>query len=87
MYYEDEGASTYNPLAYLSTHRTSLDLDIDHVGDNDTVGTYVFDVTHINEGSNFRNALLFSRQRLLQEVAKRGFNILVLERYFRSQFC
>ena len=82
MYYEDEGG-VYSSSIHQYTHRAHLDLDIDYVGDADTVGTYVFDVSHVDERFN---ALLFSRQLLLQEVAKRDFNILLLERYFDPVF-
>lgn len=47
----------------------------------DTCGTYVFDVKHLQKGAEFRNALLFARQQLLQVIAKKGFNVLLLERW------
>jgi hypothetical protein len=83
MYYEDEGEVTLRPVVQYA-HQLYVDLDIDYVGDNDTTGTYLFDVRRVDERSNFRNALLFSRQLLLQEVAKRDFNVLLLERYCDS---
>jgi len=52
------------------------DLDIIYVVDNDTVGTYVFD---IKRNCDFRNTLVFSRQLLLQEIAKKGLNVLLME--------
>jgi hypothetical protein len=55
-----------------------LDLDIIYVADNDTVGTYVFDV---KRSSEFRDTVLFSRQRLLHEISKKGLNVLLMERY------
>jgi hypothetical protein len=89
MYYEDEGNVPLQ-LVFLQHPpliRRASDLDIGCIDNSDTARTYVFDVNRINESLNFRNALLFSRQHLLQEVAKRDFNILLLERCFKYLFC
>ena len=51
------------------------------VGDVDTVGTYIFDVMHLKKGNDLRKAVLFARQQLLQVIAEKGFNVLLLERY------
>jgi hypothetical protein len=69
-------------------HSPYVDLDIVRVGDMDTRGTYVFEVKHFPKGDQFRNAVFFARQQLLQEVAKRSFNVLLLERYVLAyQYC
>ncbi|KAF9036460.1 hypothetical protein BDZ89DRAFT_1011338 [Hymenopellis radicata] len=53
-------------------------LDIVAVSDTDTRGTYVFDVKNLNRTA-LRNAVVFSRQQLIQEIEKKDFNILMLE--------
>lgn len=53
-------------------------LDIVAVSDVDTRGTYLFDVNHLTCVA-LRNAVTFSRQQLIQEVAKKDFNVLLLE--------
>jgi hypothetical protein len=79
MYYEDEGGRfPYRCRCVPETNEIFADLDIIYVGDNDTVGTYVFDV---KRNSDFRDTLSFSRQLLLQEIAKKGLNVLLMERY------
>ncbi|KAJ6574870.1 hypothetical protein B0H19DRAFT_1254514 [Mycena capillaripes] len=55
------------------------DLDIVSVGEADTCGTYVFHVDHLKNAADLRNAVVFARQQLLQEVAKKGFNALLSE--------
>ncbi len=55
-------------------------LDIVAVSDADTRGTYVFEVNHLTRTA-LRNAVTFSRQQLIHQVAKKGFNVLVLERW------
>ena|SRR5271154_6757621 len=57
-----------------------VDIDVSRVGNSDTVGTYVFDVNGIADIHELRRTLHFSRKLLLQEVAKRGFNVLLTER-------
>jgi hypothetical protein len=66
-------------MAYVE--RCIVDLQISRVGRIDTVGTYVFDTSRIRDGQELRRMLLFSRRLLLQEVSKRGFNILLIERW------
>lgn len=58
-------------------------LDIVAVGETDTRGTYVFDVHHFKKGA-LHNAVVFSRQQLIGEITKKGYNILLVERYI---FC
>ncbi|KIY45341.1 hypothetical protein FISHEDRAFT_49449 [Fistulina hepatica ATCC 64428] len=55
------------------------DLDIVASSDADTVGTYVFEVRHVEQPTSLQNAVVFARQQLLQEVAKKGYNILLVE--------
>jgi hypothetical protein len=57
-----------------------LDLDIVRVGDTDKCGTYVFEVKHFPKDGQLRNAVFFAREQLLQEAAKKDFNVLLLER-------
>lgn len=65
----------------IFTSISCLDLDIVRVGDADTCRTYVFDVKHLPQDSQLRNAVFFARQRLLEEAANSNFNVLLLERY------
>lgn len=58
-----------------------LELDIVRVCDTDTCGTYVFDLKSLPRGNEFSNALLFARQQLMHEIEKKGYNVLVLERF------
>ncbi|KIK71270.1 hypothetical protein GYMLUDRAFT_324493 [Collybiopsis luxurians FD-317 M1] len=56
------------------------DLDLDTVNDCDICGNYVFDVKlHAKNQADIRNAVIIARQQLLQEVAKKGFNVLLIE--------
>jgi hypothetical protein len=55
------------------------DLDIVRVGDADTCGTYVFEVKHLPKDTQLRSAVFFAREQLLQEAAKKNFNVLLLE--------
>jgi len=81
MYYDDEGtlsARTFSILLILLS--AYLDLDIVRVGDTDKCGTYVFEVKHFPKDGQLRNAVFFAREQLLQEAAKKDFNVLLLER-------
>ncbi|KAG5639325.1 hypothetical protein H0H81_004528 [Sphagnurus paluster] len=62
------------------------DLDIAVVGEADTRGTYVFQVTSGKEAPSLRNAVEFARQQLLQEIIKKGYNILLLESWQLTVF-
>jgi len=55
------------------------DLNIVSVGEADTVGTYVFELKHLQTTIEFRNVLLFARQQLLQVILQKGYNVLLLE--------
>jgi len=55
------------------------DLDIVHVGETDTCGTYVFEVKHLPQDAQLRHAVFFAREQLLQEAGKKNFNVLLLE--------
>ncbi|KAF8078383.1 hypothetical protein FPV67DRAFT_1465084 [Lyophyllum atratum] len=55
------------------------DLDIAVVGETDIRGTYVFEVNAGKKTPDLRRAVEFARQQLLQEVIKKGYNVLLLE--------
>jgi len=56
------------------------EIDIVQVGANDTLRKYIFDFKkHVPDGDQCANAVLFSQQQLLQEVAKQHYNALLLE--------
>jgi hypothetical protein len=55
-----------------------LDLDIAVIGETDTQGTYVFEVNHPNVDL-LRRVVVFARRQLMQEITKKGYNILVVE--------
>jgi len=55
------------------------ELDLDSLNDCDIAGTYVFELPHDKNEADVRNAIVIARQQLLQEVAKKGFNVLLLE--------
>ena len=74
------GLSSVTSFLLQLTNALFSELDILRVGDADTCGTYVFDVKHFPKDLQFRNAVFFARQRLIEEIEKNGFNILLLER-------
>lgn len=83
MYYDEDlesGFELYRPILLQLTNVDLSELDILHIGNADTCGTYVFDVKHFPKDFQFRNAVFFARQRLIEEIEKNGFNILLLER-------
>jgi hypothetical protein len=49
------------------------------MSEGDTCGTYVFHVDQLKNVADLRNAVVFARQQLLQEVGKKGFNVLLSE--------
>ena len=50
------------------------------VGAYDTCRKYIFDFKkHVPDGDQCANAVLFSQQQLLQEVAKQHYNVLLWE--------
>lgn len=83
MYYEDDGMCK-NPLVSSCSDRHFIELDIAVVGESDTRGTYVFEVDHGKKHLDLKDAVVFARQQLLQEVIKKGYNILLLERWIGS---
>jgi len=62
------------------------DLYIVSVGEADTVGTYVFELKQLQTTVQFRNAVLFARQQLLQVILQKGFNVLLLESWSLTLF-
>lgn len=56
------------------------EIDIVRIGGYDTCRKYIFDFKkHVPDGDQCVNALLFSQQQLLAEVAKKHYNVLLLE--------
>ncbi|KAG6832206.1 hypothetical protein H0H92_004171 [Tricholoma furcatifolium] len=55
------------------------DLDIAVMGESDIRGTYVFEVQSNKKKPELRKAVEFARQQFLNEIIKKGYNILVLE--------
>ncbi|THV05967.1 hypothetical protein K435DRAFT_711878 [Dendrothele bispora CBS 962.96] len=55
------------------------DMDLEAVSEHDTRGTYVFDVKHKTSHAALQKAVVFAQQQLLSEVAKKGYNILLIE--------
>ncbi|KAG5719312.1 hypothetical protein E4T56_gene13296 [Termitomyces sp. T112] len=55
------------------------DLEIAFTGQSNIRGTYVFDVSSGTKVPELRRVIEFARQQLLQRIAKKGYNILLLE--------
>ena len=78
---DDEGKPTRTPPS-LSVSVTDtrvvlfLDLDISIVAEEDMTRAFVFDFTKPAQATN---AVVFARQLLLQEIAKRHYNMLLTE--------
>lgn len=68
-----------HPLAD-SYVRFDLDLDIRRVSDADTSATYIFELRQLPKRDHMRNAVLFSREQLLQSAMLNQYNVLLLER-------
>ncbi|KAK7463823.1 hypothetical protein VKT23_005760 [Stygiomarasmius scandens] len=64
---------------YMYPEFEDEDMDVETMSDTDTRGTYVFDVKHKASHAALQNAIVFAQQQLLKEVAKRGYNILLIE--------
>lgn len=67
------------PLTFVLTDfriTVFLDLDISIVAEDDMTRSFVFDFTKPTQATN---AVVFARQLLLQEVAKRNYNMLLTE--------
>ncbi|KAH7921142.1 hypothetical protein BV22DRAFT_1038978, partial [Leucogyrophana mollusca] len=62
------------------------DFDVLRVKDTDTCGTYIFDCVKHPKGAQYVNAVLFARQQLLQEIAKKNYNTLLLESWTLTLF-
>ncbi|KAG8220097.1 hypothetical protein J3R82DRAFT_1116 [Butyriboletus roseoflavus] len=84
--WEVVGCETVEPVTLIlrsrgvPANRLSPEIDIVHIGANDLCRTYIFDFKrHAPDGDQCANALLFSQQQLLQEVAKKHYNVLLLE--------
>ena len=81
-YYGDESVPHSLFATTVSTDSRPLELEIDSVSHSDMRGTYVFDMKIRHSGiQELQKAVRFSRQQLLREAAKRGYNILLVERY------
>jgi len=79
MYYEDDKGG-HTPCKLSSKPPTrNAGLDMVSVSEVDTCGTYVFHLDRLKNAADLRNAVVFARQQLLQEVAKKGFNVLLSE--------
>jgi len=52
------------------------DLDISRVAEEDMSRTFVFDIT---EKGHFRNAIVFARQLLIQDMIRANYNMLLTE--------
>lgn len=64
-----------------------LELDFVYAEGVDTCGRYIFEFTnHTPSGIHCASAVLFARQQLLQQVKKRGFNVLLQEGSAPSEF-
>lgn len=75
----DEGKSRTCPELYA---RPTIVVEIEFVYAEgvDTCRRYIFDFTnHTPSGIHCASAVLFARQQLLQQVEKRGFNVLLQE--------
>ncbi|EAU93338.2 hypothetical protein CC1G_08651 [Coprinopsis cinerea okayama7 len=68
----------------VPTYSSYDELQIDSISDTELNGTYVFDINPSN-GKAYRGihdlhrAVNFSRQQLMSEASKRGFNVLLVE--------
>jgi hypothetical protein len=75
---DDEGTSLRESLCPRCdlTSITSTDLDISIVAEEDMTRSFVFDFTKETQATN---AVVFARQLLFQEIAKRHYNMLLTE--------
>ncbi|KAH7911218.1 hypothetical protein BJ138DRAFT_1113381 [Hygrophoropsis aurantiaca] len=62
------------------------DYDILRVRDTDTCGTYIFEYGKNPRGTHYADAVIFARQQLLQEIAKKHYNTLLLESWTLTLF-
>lgn len=70
-----------SPYTCRCTHLPLPDLEIERVSDTDSVRTYVFDLKLKYNRTSLRNAVVFARQQLLEEVAKKNYNLFLQEGY------
>ncbi|KAH0838590.1 hypothetical protein J3R83DRAFT_6911 [Lanmaoa asiatica] len=76
----DETGGSHPAISRSPSNRLSPEIDIERIGEYDTCRKYIFDFKkHVPDGGQCANALLFSQQQLLQEVAKKHYNVLLLE--------
>lgn len=83
MYYEDEGESNLARVHVpeACSQFSLADLDIVVIGETDTRGTYVFEERKERNIADLRHVIVFARQQLLKEVTRRGYNVLLSERF------
>ncbi|KAG9314650.1 hypothetical protein JVU11DRAFT_5455 [Chiua virens] len=80
MFYETGGCASRDRRGAPSHYSFSPEVDIVRVGAYDTCRKYIFDFKrHVPDGNQCTKALLFSQQQLLQEVAKKHYNVLLKE--------
>jgi len=76
---QDEGKSRTCPEHYPCP-TIVIELEFVYAEGVDTCGRYIFDFTnHTPSGIHCASAVLFARQQLLQQVKKKGFNVLLQE--------
>lgn len=79
-YYEDDGTPPSILLGCMAD-TDPIDLEISAVSEADSSRTYVFEVnTPKGKIIPTRNAIIFARQQLLDQVFLQGFNIFLYER-------
>ncbi|KAL4069382.1 hypothetical protein J3A83DRAFT_3544800 [Scleroderma citrinum] len=77
--WEVVGCKTIVPVFMFDSEEDD-ELEFVYAQEVDTCRRYIFEFTnHTPSGIHCANAVLFARQQLLQQVAKEGFNVLLLE--------
>lgn len=83
MYYDDEGRYLpHSCQGALVNYPFSPDLDLIFAKDSNVLRKFVLDVQKgkvLQE--ELQKAVVFARERLLEEIKKNGYNVLLLERY------
>lgn len=75
MHEDEDGAYLEcSVIVHCSDHPP--DLDISHIANEDMIRTYSFDIT---KSKHFRNAIVFARQMMLQDLARTSYNMLLTE--------
>jgi hypothetical protein len=72
----DEEGVYFEFCIVLLCHDHRLDLDILYMANEDMIRTYSFDIT---KSKHFRNAIVFAKQTMLQDLARTHYNILLTE--------